>query len=74
MRETFNDGLSMLVDILSKIVSGKTPEERREKGFTTLAAMMGAVILARAVESRELSDSFLYATRDALSLENRTEG
>jgi TetR/AcrR family transcriptional repressor of nem operon len=29
--------------------------------------MMGAVILARAVESRSLSDSFLYTTREALS-------
>jgi len=74
VRETFNDGLSMLVDILSEIVRGETPEERREKGFATLSAMMGAVILARAVESRELSDNFLYTTRDVLSLANRTDG
>ncbi len=73
VRETFNDGLSMLVDILSEIVPGKTREERREKGFATLSAMMGAVILARAVESRELSDSFLYTTRDALSLASRAD-
>lgn len=68
VRATFNDGLSMLVDILSEIVPGETPEERRKNGFATLSAMMGAVILARAVESRELSDSFLYTTRDALSV------
>jgi TetR/AcrR family transcriptional repressor of nem operon len=67
VRATFNDGLSMLVDILSTIVPGETEEERRARGFTTLSSMMGAVILARAVESRELSDSFLFTTRDALS-------
>ncbi|WP_283196044.1 TetR/AcrR family transcriptional regulator [Rhizobium sp. AN80A] len=67
VRSTFNDGLSALVDILSGIVPGDSAEERRAKGFTTLSAMMGAVILARAVESRELSDSFLFTTRDALS-------
>ena len=68
VRETFNDGLSALVDILSRIVDGDTEQERRDKGFTTLSSMMGAVILARAVESRSLSDSFLYTTRDSLSL------
>jgi TetR/AcrR family transcriptional repressor of nem operon len=67
VRETFNDGLSALVDILSRIVDGDTEQERRDKGFTTLSSMMGAVILARAVESRSLSDSFLYTTREALS-------
>lgn len=67
VRETFNDGLSMLVDILSEIVPGETSEDRRVRGFATLSAMMGAVVLARAVESRELSDNFLYTTRDALS-------
>jgi TetR/AcrR family transcriptional repressor of nem operon len=66
VRETFNDGLSALVDILAGIVPGETVEERRDKGFTTLSAMMGAVILARAVESRELSDNFLFTTRDEL--------
>ncbi len=67
VRETFNDGLSMLVDILSEIVPGETSEDRRVQGFATLSAMMGAVVLARAVESPELSDNFLYTTRDALS-------
>ncbi|MFS2153174.1 TetR/AcrR family transcriptional regulator [Rhizobium sp. Rhizsp42] len=67
VRSTFNDGLSALVDMLSEIVPGDSAEERRAKGFMTLSAMMGAVILARAVESRELSDNFLFTTRDALS-------
>lgn len=67
VRETFNDGLSDLVEILSEIVPGSTSEERRDKGFTTLSSMMGAVILARAVESRELSDSFLFTAKAALS-------
>ncbi|MDM9621545.1 TetR/AcrR family transcriptional regulator [Rhizobium sp. S96] len=67
VRETFNDGLSDLVEILSEIVPGSTSEERRDKGFTTLSSMMGAVILARAVESRELSDSFLFTAKASLS-------
>lgn len=67
VRAAFNDGLSALGDILSSIVSGETEQQRRDKGFATLSSMMGAVILARAVESRELSDRFLFASRDALS-------
>ena len=67
VREIFNDGLSALVSILAEIVSGDTPEERLRNGFTTLSTMMGAVSLARAVESRELAAQFLSTTREKLA-------
>jgi TetR/AcrR family transcriptional regulator, transcriptional repressor for nem operon len=67
VRETFNDGLCTLVDILAEIVPGETPEERRKNGFTTLSSMMGAVSLARAVENRELAGQFLSTMRDKLA-------
>lgn len=67
VREIFNDGLSALVTILAEIVPGKTPEERRANGFTTLSSMMGAVSLARAVESRELAAQFLQTMRNQLT-------
>ncbi|QPB19298.1 TetR/AcrR family transcriptional regulator [Rhizobium sp. 007] len=67
VRETFNDGLSTLVDILAEIVPGETLEERRKNGFTTLSSMMGAVSLARAVENRELAGQFLSTMREKLA-------
>ncbi len=67
VREIFNDGLSVLVDILAEIVPGETAEERRKNGFTTLSSMMGAVILARAVENRELAEQFLLTMREKLA-------
>ncbi|TCU18746.1 TetR family transcriptional regulator [Rhizobium azibense] len=70
VRETFNDGLSTLVDILAEIAPGETPEERRKNGFTTLSSMMGAVSLARAVENRELAGQFLSTMREKLSPAN----
>jgi TetR/AcrR family transcriptional repressor of nem operon len=66
VREIFNDGLSGLVDILATIVPGASQEERRSNGFTTLSSMMGAVILARAVEDRNLADQFLETMRKKL--------
>lgn len=66
VRAVFNDGLAELVDILTGLVAGKTAEERQREAILTLSAMMGGVILGRAVEDRALSDAFVFETRSAL--------
>ena len=67
VREIFNDGFEKLAAILADVVPGDTPEERRKNGFTTLSSMMGAVSLARAVQSRELAAQFLSSMREKLA-------
>ncbi|MBB3594284.1 TetR/AcrR family transcriptional repressor of nem operon [Rhizobium sp. BK529] len=66
VRATFSEGLSTLVAVLQDIVPGETSEERRANATTTLSSMMGAVILARAVEDRALAEQFLVTMRRKL--------
>ncbi|MBB3444611.1 TetR/AcrR family transcriptional regulator [Sinorhizobium sp. B11] len=66
VRATFSEGLSTLVDVLKEVVPGATEEERRANATTTLSSMMGAVILARAVEDRALAEQFLVTMRRRL--------
>jgi TetR/AcrR family transcriptional repressor of nem operon len=63
VRAVFSDGLAVLVDTLVDIVPGATEKERRDNATTTLSSMMGAVILARAVEDRALAEQFLSTMR-----------
>ena len=66
VRATFSEGLSTLVDVLKEVVPGATEEERRANATSTLSSMMGAVILARAVEDRALAEQFLVTMRRKL--------
>ena len=66
VRATFSEGLSTLVDVLKEVVPGATEEERRANATSTLSSMMGAVILARAVEDRALAEQFLVTMRRRL--------
>jgi TetR/AcrR family transcriptional repressor of nem operon len=66
MQAAFTDGLLALVDVLEDIVPGETAEERRRRAIASLSAMMGAVILARALDKPALADEFLEATRQEL--------
>lgn len=72
VRAVFSDGLSVLVDTLADIVPGETEEKRRANATTTLSSMMGAVILARAVEDRALAEQFLVTMRRQLDPESQT--
>ena len=51
--------------MLAEIVAGETPEARRANALATLSAMMGAVILARAMDDPVMADEFLAATHRA---------
>jgi TetR/AcrR family transcriptional repressor of nem operon len=68
MQEAFTGGLMALAEILEEIVPGGTPEEKRRRALASLSSMMGAVILARAMDNPDLADEFLAATRQELSL------
>jgi TetR/AcrR family transcriptional repressor of nem operon len=70
MQSTFTGGLMDLATILEQVTPGDTPEERRRKALASLSSMMGAVILARAMDNPHLADELLAATQAELSPES----
>jgi TetR/AcrR family transcriptional repressor of nem operon len=63
VRNTFGTGLEPLIAIVAEAVPGRSKTQRRRKAVATVAAMVGALILARAVEDKGLSDEILAAVR-----------
>lgn len=63
LRRAITDGLRTRIDLLSQVVMGPSKKVRREKAIATMAAMVGAIVLARAVEDANLSGEILEAVR-----------
>jgi TetR/AcrR family transcriptional repressor of nem operon len=72
VRSAFTAGLGPILEILSTVVPGRSKAERRRKAIVTLAEMIGALILARAVADPALSDEILAAT--LLNLSEPSDG
>jgi TetR/AcrR family transcriptional regulator, transcriptional repressor for nem operon len=53
------------LDRFSHLLKGGTAASRRKRAIATLAGIIGALMLARAVEDPALSDEILTAARDA---------
>lgn len=69
VQDAFADGLKPLMDLLAKSAPGETKAERRRKGVAAMAGLVGALLLARAVgtkDNKELSNEILEATRREL--------
>jgi TetR/AcrR family transcriptional repressor of nem operon len=63
------------LDRLSRLLRRGTAASRRRRAITTLAGMVGALTLARAVNDPTLSEEILEAMRDALGgLRRETSG
>lgn len=68
LRSTFTEGVGVYLEILSKIMPGGSTAEKRRKAMATLAEMVGAIVLARAVDDGDLSKGILEATaRDLMA-------
>src|SRR6202045_719224 len=66
VRRAFTDGCRDRIDALLKLVPGRSQAARREKALATMAALVGALILSRAVDDPALSDEILEATATEL--------
>lgn len=62
-RSAMTEGLRSQIDRISKALPELDPADRRRAAIGSWAAMVGAVILARAVDDRALSDEVLEQTR-----------
>ena len=63
VRRVVTDYVRSTVDLLAKVVPGKSKPARRQKAISTYATLVGAMVMARAVDNRELSQEILEAAR-----------
>jgi TetR/AcrR family transcriptional regulator, transcriptional repressor for nem operon len=63
VRSAVTDYVRSTVDLLTKLVPGKFKAARRQKAISTYATLVGAMVLARAVDDRALSQEILDAGR-----------
>jgi TetR/AcrR family transcriptional regulator, transcriptional repressor for nem operon len=63
IRHAFTDGVRGRLDALRDLMPGPSPSARRRRAVATLAGLVGALMLARAVDDPELSDEILKAAR-----------
>jgi TetR/AcrR family transcriptional repressor of nem operon len=71
VRRAFTEGIKPLLATLERIVPGRGSAARRERALATMAGLVGALVLARAVEDPELSEEFLRATEAILGGRDR---
>jgi len=63
IRHAFTDGVRVRLETLRDLMPGRSASARRRKAVVTLAGLVGALVLARAVDDPELSDEILKAAR-----------
>jgi len=66
VRRALTDGLRVRLDAWMKLVPGRSVAARREKALVTMATLVGALVIARAVDDPALSDEVLEATATEL--------
>lgn len=66
VRRAFTDGLRKRLDIVRNLLPGRSAAVRRQKAIAVMAGLVGALVLARAVDDPKLSDEILEAVAAAL--------
>jgi TetR/AcrR family transcriptional repressor of nem operon len=62
LQRAFTDGLRPFIDMLSGLLPGRRAGIRRERALVAMASLVGAMVLARAVDDSALSEEILGAT------------
>ena len=70
VRRAFTDGLRLRVKALQELLPGRSVA-RRQKALATMAGLVGALMLARAVDDPELSDEILDAAASTFAPSQR---
>ena len=69
VRDAVTQSLGATLDALTRLAPGKSAAEKRQKAIATFAGMVGAMVLARAVNEPELSDEILETVAGSLAAE-----
>lgn len=67
VRRAFTAGLRLRVDALLTVIRGRSASMRRQRALATLSTLVGAMILARAVDESNLSIEILDAASASLT-------
>jgi TetR/AcrR family transcriptional regulator, transcriptional repressor for nem operon len=67
VRRAFTEGLSRRLEMLRTLMPGRSAAAQRRQAVATLASLVGALVLSRAVDDPELSDEILDATAGLLT-------
>ncbi|UXN64745.1 hypothetical protein N8E89_02590 [Phyllobacterium sp. A18/5-2] len=54
-----------MLDILAKAIPGQSDAAKREKALTTMAGLVGTLVLSRAVDDPKFADEILNAGQAA---------
>lgn len=68
VRRAVTEGVHAQVDGLSSLVPGRTKAARRQRALADYATLVGAMVLARAVDDEDLSNEILHAAATSLRL------
>ncbi|MCJ2124400.1 TetR/AcrR family transcriptional regulator [Methylobacterium sp. J-077] len=67
VRARFTQGVERLASILANLTPRASRERRRQKSLATLSTLVGAVVLARAVDDEALANDLLQAAHSAVA-------
>ena len=67
LRRRFTEGFRRLTASMRDMLRARSPQKSENEALVTVATLVGAVILARAVDEPELSEQILAATRASLA-------
>jgi len=67
VRRAFTEGLRLRVAELQKLLPGRSVAARRQKAVATMAGLVGALVLSRAVDDPKLSNEILDAAATAFA-------
>ena len=67
VRRAVTEGTRAYVEMLAGLVPGRTKDAKRERALATFAGMVGAIVLARAVDDAVLSREILQAAARSIS-------
>ena len=68
MRAAVTEGVRAMVELMARLVPGRSKAVKRKKALAAYASMVGALVLARAVEDEGLSVEILQATAEGLGV------
>jgi TetR/AcrR family transcriptional repressor of nem operon len=66
VRRTFSAGVRSLVELIANLLPTKSQAAKRKQALATFSSMVGAIVLARAVDDASLSDEILSAVSAAI--------
>ncbi|HEY2404034.1 MAG TPA: TetR/AcrR family transcriptional regulator [Steroidobacteraceae bacterium] len=67
VRAVFTEAAKRFLEFLGRVVPGRSPKTKRREALASLAAMVGAVVLARTISDASLSEEILDAVHAKLT-------